>query len=66
MDFLELQAGVLSVLSEQAVSFSSEFSAVHQYRHAYSVLKRGDHYLLVMIDQGLKRHLRPWWKFSSF
>jgi hypothetical protein len=28
MDFLKLQAGVLSVLSEQAVSFSSEFSSV--------------------------------------
>ena len=26
MDFLELQAGVLSVLSEQAVSISSELS----------------------------------------
>jgi hypothetical protein len=34
------------------------------YRHAYSVLKRGDHYLLVMIDQALGRRLRPWWRFS--
>jgi hypothetical protein len=39
-------------------------SASHRYKEAYSVLKQGDHYLLIMIDRGLKRYLRPWWKFS--
>jgi hypothetical protein len=34
------------------------------YRAAYSVLKRGDYYLLVMIDQSLGRRLRPWWQFT--
>jgi hypothetical protein len=43
---------------------AADSGAVERYREAYSVLKQGDHYLLVMIEQGLKRHLRPWWKFS--
>lgn len=34
------------------------------YRQAYSVLKQGDHYLLVMIDHALGRRLRRWWRFS--
>ncbi len=33
------------------------------YRAAYAVLKQGDYYLLVMIEQGLGRHLHPWWQF---
>jgi hypothetical protein len=33
------------------------------YREAYTVLSQGDHYLLVMIDRALQRHLRPWWAF---
>ena len=35
-----------------------------EYRHAYSVLSQGDHYILVMIERSLGRRLRPWWKFS--
>jgi hypothetical protein len=38
--------------------------AREQYRHAYSVLRQGDHYILVMIERALGRRLRPWWKFS--
>ena len=43
---------------------AAESGAAQSYKQAYSVLKQGDHYLLVMIDQGLKQYLRPWWKFS--
>ncbi|HSL20476.1 MAG TPA: hypothetical protein VK886_03010 [Vicinamibacterales bacterium] len=43
---------------------SADNSAKQRYRKAYAVLKQGDHYLLLMIDQGLKGQLRPWWKFS--
>jgi hypothetical protein len=32
-----------------------------RYREAYSVLTRGDHYLVVMIRRALGRYLRPWW-----
>ena len=38
--------------------------ARQEYRHAYSILSQGDHYLLVMIERTLGRRLRPWWKFS--
>jgi len=33
------------------------------WREAWSVLKQGDHYILVMIDQGVGRRLKPWWTF---
>jgi len=33
------------------------------YRAAYSVLKGGDYYLTVMIDQALRARLRRWWEF---
>ena len=42
---------------------ASDANAAQQYKEAYFALKRGDHYLLIMIDQALKRHLQPWWKF---
>ena len=38
-------------------------NARSMWREAYSVLSQGDHYLLVMINQTLVRHLRPWWAF---
>ena len=38
-------------------------NAAQQYKEAYAVLNRGDHYVLIMIDRALKRHFRPWWKF---
>jgi len=31
------------------------------YREAFMVLSRGDHYLLIMIERALGRHVRPWW-----
>ena len=30
---------------------------------ALSVLSRGDHYVLVMINEAIGRHLKPWWQF---
>jgi len=55
-------AGLIQRAYEREIA--SDTTAAQQYKEAYSVLKRGDHHLQVMIDQGLKRHLRPWWKFS--
>jgi len=42
----------------------ADASAKRMWRQAYSVLNRGDHYILVMINQAIGRKLRPWWKFS--
>jgi hypothetical protein len=41
----------------------SDSNAGAVYREALRVLSQGDHYLLVMIDRALRRHLRPWWAF---
>ncbi|MGB2717996.1 MAG: hypothetical protein WBC51_27665 [Vicinamibacterales bacterium] len=30
---------------------------------ALSALSRGDHYVLVMINEAIGRHLKPWWQF---
>jgi hypothetical protein len=42
---------------------ASDTGAPQQYKNAYSVLKQGDHYVLMMIERGLRRYLRPWWRF---
>jgi len=43
---------------------STDAAAKDSYRTAYSVLKRGDYYLMVMIEQALGGKLRRWWQFS--
>jgi hypothetical protein len=43
---------------------AGDSGASQRYKDAHSVLKQGDHYLLIMIEQGLRQYLRPWWKFS--
>jgi hypothetical protein len=44
---------------------STTAAAKESYRSAYSVLKRGDYYLMVMIEQALRAKLRRWWEFSA-
>jgi hypothetical protein len=34
------------------------------WRKAYSVLKKGDHYILVMLKDALGSALVPWWKIT--
>ena len=41
----------------------TDSNAGNLYREAFTTLSRGDHYLLIMIDRALRRHLRPWWAF---
>ncbi len=43
---------------------SRDPEAQEGYRRAYSTLKGGDFYILIMIDEALGRHLRRWWQFS--
>jgi len=33
------------------------------WQQAWSVLKEGDHYILVMIDEAVGQQLKPWWRF---
>lgn len=54
-------AGLIEGAWKRDVESDSNAGAV--YREAFTVLSQGDHYLLVMIDRALRRHLRPWWAF---
>lgn len=36
----------------------TDSNAASLYREAYTTLNQGDHYLLIMIDRALRRHLR--------
>jgi hypothetical protein len=53
---------VLEAAYEREVATDS--AAKDAYRKAYSVLKRGDYYLMVMVEQALGSRLRRWWQFS--
>jgi hypothetical protein len=37
--------------------------AKQEWGTALSVLSRGDHYILVMINEAVGRNLKPWWQF---
>ncbi len=56
----EYEAKIVGLLRR---SFEHDEGAHDPWRDAYSVLKRGDHYILVMIDQAVGRKLKPWWRF---
>jgi len=45
---------------------ASDPDALATYREAFRVLRQGDHYIIVMLEQGLSRRLRPWWAFWRF
>jgi hypothetical protein len=54
---------LLEAAYERDVAADAE--AKEAYRRAYAVLKQGDYYLLVMVDQALGGRLRRWWQFSK-
>jgi hypothetical protein len=33
------------------------------YSQAFTTLSQSEHYLLVMVNRGLRKHLWPWWAF---
>jgi hypothetical protein len=47
-----------------ATDLAADPAAKDAYREAYSVLKQGDYYLLIMVEQALGRRLRRWWQIS--
>ena len=46
-----------------ATDIDADPDALASYKEALRVLSQGDHYILVMLRQGLSRRLRPWWAF---
>ncbi len=60
-DYEKKVAGIAERAYENDVAANPEVAAT--YREAFRVLSQGDHYILVMLGQGLSRRLRPWWQF---
>ena len=54
-------AGLIERSCERDVASDGE--ALESYREAYGRLNQGDHYLLIMLERGLSKSLRPWWAF---
>ena len=54
-------------MSPRMRSFATEQDAtqffVEKIVQAFSTLSRGDHYIMVMINEAVGRHLKPWWQF---
>ena len=46
-----------------AKDIASDPGARTIYKEAYRVLSEGDHYMLIILDRGLGKRLRPWWAF---
>jgi hypothetical protein len=60
-DYEAKVTGLIARSCEREVASNS--GAVESYREAYRTLNQGDHYVLIMVKQGLSRWLRPWWAF---
>jgi hypothetical protein len=45
-----------------AADIARDPQAKDPWQQAWSVLKEGDHYILVMIDEAVGRQLKPWWR----
>ena len=60
-DYESKIAGLLSSAFRREVTADSD--AKDAWRQAWSVLKRGDHYILIMIDQAVGKQLKPRWQF---
>ena len=52
-------------LAQRACATDLEFGAATwaTYKEAFRVLNQGDHYVLIMLAQGLSRWIRPWCAF---
>jgi len=46
-----------------ASDIASNPDALTTYSDAFQVLNKGDHYILIMLKDGLAKWLRPWWAF---
>ena len=60
-DYERKIVGLLSRCFKTEVERTPEAEA--QWKQAASILRQGDHYILVMLDQAVGRQSRPWWQF---
>ena len=60
----EYEARIAGLIERAAArDAAADAGAADIYRQAYRVVKRGEHYLVIMLKPGLRRWLRPWWAF---
>jgi len=53
--------GLLSRCFKTDVERTPEAEA--QWREAAGILRQGDHCILIMLDEAIGHHSRPWWQF---
>jgi len=46
-----------------AADIAVDEQAKERWRRAWSVLNQGDHYILIMINEAIGKHVKPWWRF---
>jgi hypothetical protein len=46
-----------------AADVVADQSSRESWRDAWSVLNRGDHYILIMINAAVGAEIKPWWRF---
>jgi hypothetical protein len=46
-----------------AADVAVDQQAKERWRQAWSVLNQGDHYILIMINEAIGKHVKPWWRF---
>lgn len=62
-DYEEKIAGLLR--RRFGAEVAADAGAKALWRQAWTVLNQGDHYILILIDQAVRKQMRPWWKFSG-
>jgi hypothetical protein len=46
-----------------AADVTSNPDAAAQWKQTIACLEKGDHYILIMVDEALGKRLKPWWQF---
>jgi hypothetical protein len=60
----DYEAKIAALLSRSfARDVASDPGSKQVWSEAMNILSRGDHYLLVMLNQSVGTKLKPWWRF---
>ena len=60
----DYEAKIAGLLKRQfEAEISADAAAKDKWQQAWSVLRQGDHYILVMIAEAVGAELKPWWRF---
>jgi hypothetical protein len=60
----DYEAKIAGLLKRQLEAEArADATAQEKWQQVWSVLKQGDHYILVMIAEAIGGELKPWWRF---